>query len=300
LVQLAASVPSLSTLVTAIKAADLVQTLSGPGPFTVFAPNNGAFAALPSGVLDHLLKPENKKELVEVLTYHVAAGQVLSKDLKDHERIKTVQGADVTAFLAHGKVYINNAEVIAADNLATNGVAHIIEKVLLPPHLEQQYADNIVQLALATPDLSTLVTALKAGDLVSALEGPGPFTVFAPTNEAFAALPPGVLEKLLKPENKKELVEVLTYHVASGNVQSKDLKNHEQIKTLEGADVQIFINHQGVFVNYAQVIKADIEASNGVVHLINKVLLPPHLLAEMAAENLVDDLIQISFALGKL
>ena len=135
-------------------------------------------------------------------------------------------------------------------------------------------SQNIVELAVATPELSTLVTALKAGDLVETLSGSGPFTVFAPTNEAFNKLPSSTLNHLLKPENKGELVDILTYHVASGSVLSKDLRNGECIPTLQGGKVRVHVRDGHVNINYAKVVQADVEASNGVVHLIDSVLLP--------------------------
>merc|ERR1719183_2675987 len=133
---------------------------------------------------------------------------------------------------------------------------------------------NIVQLAEATPDLSTLVTAVSAGGLVKTLESPGPFTVFAPTNEAFAALPAGVVANLLKPENKAKLDDVLTYHVVSGSVHAKDLSDGQVIKTVEGKTLLATVNKTGVFINNAQVTTADVDASNGVVHIVDAVLLP--------------------------
>jgi len=138
-------------------------------------------------------------------------------------------------------------------------------------------SQNIVELAASTPDLSTLVTALKAGDLTGALSGTGPFTVFAPTNEAFAKLPADVLKQLLEPANIKKLQAVLEYHVIAGAaVYSKDLKEHQQVKTLEGESVTIVKKDGKVFVNMnAQVTTADVGASNGVVHIIDNVLLPP-------------------------
>lgn len=134
-------------------------------------------------------------------------------------------------------------------------------------------ANDIASVAIATPDLSTLVTALKAAGLVETLQGPGPFTVFAPTNDAFAALPEGVLDKLVKPENKDALTKVLTYHVLSGNVPSSDVKEGT-VTTLEGSDIKI-TTVDGVGVNDAKVVMADVKADNGVVHVIDAVLLPP-------------------------
>merc|ERR1711997_993099 len=132
IVELAQSVDDLSTLVAAVVAGDLVETLSSPGPFTVFAPTNAAFGALPAGTLDTLLKPENKDQLVDILTYHVVAGRALSSDLTDGQSIDTVEGKAVTVHIAEG-VKINDVNVVKPDVLATNGVVHVVDGVLLPP-----------------------------------------------------------------------------------------------------------------------------------------------------------------------
>jgi uncharacterized surface protein with fasciclin (FAS1) repeats len=134
IVELAVETESLSTLVTAVKAAGLVETLSGEGPFTVFAPTNEAFADLPEGTLATLLKPENKDQLVSVLTYHVVAASVMSTDLSDGQTAETVQGEEVTVDLSDGAM-INGAKVTAADIKASNGVVHVIDKVILPPSM---------------------------------------------------------------------------------------------------------------------------------------------------------------------
>ena len=135
--------------------------------------------------------------------------------------------------------------------------------------------DDIVDLAVGNENLSTLVAAVKAAGLVETLKGDGPFTVFAPTNEAFAALPEGTLESLLKPENKDQLVAILTYHVIAGEVKSTDLTNGQMAKTVEGDDVKVNISGKNVMINDANVVAADVAASNGVVHVIDKVILPP-------------------------
>jgi uncharacterized surface protein with fasciclin (FAS1) repeats len=133
IVDLAIQTEFLSTLVAAVKAGDLVDVLKGEGPFTVFAPTNDAFAKLPAGTVDTLLKPENKAKLVAVLTYHVVAGKVYAKDLSDGMTAKTVQGASVKISLKDGKAMVNNATVTTADIEATNGVVHVIDTVILPP-----------------------------------------------------------------------------------------------------------------------------------------------------------------------
>ena len=132
IVQLAQSVPDLSTLVTAVVAGKLVTTLESAGPFTVFAPTNEAFAKVPTATLAHLLDPANIGELDSVLTYHVLAGAVQSKDLKPFQFVKTVNGDSLSIFVDAGTVNVNNAKVTAADNEASNGVVHIIDEVLVP------------------------------------------------------------------------------------------------------------------------------------------------------------------------
>ena len=134
---------------------------------------------------------------------------------------------------------------------------------------------DIVGLAVANDDLSTLVAAVKAAGLVETLQSDGPFTVFAPTNAAFEALPDGTLESLLKPENKAKLVSILTYHVVGAKVMSGDLSNGQKAKTVEGETIKVTLNGSGVMINDAKVVAADVSASNGVVHVIDKVILPP-------------------------
>merc|ERR1719424_14168 len=263
----------LSTLVTALQAAGLVDTLAGSRAFTVFAPTNEAFAALPPAELKYLLN--NKTALTAVLEYHVASGKVLSSDLYNGEEIKTLEGENVTVTIIKTStgttVKIDDATVKTANVEASNGVVHIIDKVMIPPGFA---APTIPQLAAAA-NLTTLVAAVTAAKLGATLSGAGPFTVFAPTNEAFAALPPGVLTALLKPANIADLVKVLEYHVVSREVLSTDLKNGEQIKTLEGQEVNVTIAGSDVSINDAKVKEANVFAVNGVVHVIDAVLLPP-------------------------
>merc|ERR1712224_855573 len=180
IVQLAESVQDLSTLVAAVVAGDLADTLSSAGPFTVFAPTNEAFLALPAGTLGKLMKPENKKELVDILTYHVLPEAVLSADLKASQAVKTVEGKTLEVTKSGDRVRVGASfrdlkNVIKADNLASNGVVHIIDGVLLPPS-STKATKNIVQLAESVQDLSTLVAAVVAGDLADTLSSAGPFT----------------------------------------------------------------------------------------------------------------------------
>lgn len=140
---------------------------------------------------------------------------------------------------------------------------------------ETEVDADIVELAMSQDFLSTLVAAVKAGDLVETLKGDGPFTVFAPTNDAFAKLPAGTVENLLKPENKAQLVKILTYHVVPGKVMAADLKNGQMPKTVEGSSIKVTLMDGKAMINNATVTKADVEAENGVVHVIDTVIMPP-------------------------
>lgn len=163
-----------------------------------------------------------------------------------------------------------------------SGVCALLFALLLSTNVQAQ-DNNIVELAAQTDELSTLVTAVEAAGLVETLQSDGPFTVFAPTNAAFEALPEGVLEMLLKPENKDQLTAVLTYHVIGAEVMSGDLEDGMKAETVQGSEVTIDITYGNVMVDNAKVTMADINASNGVVHIINTVILPPSVKEALAA-----------------
>ncbi|HRQ23816.1 MAG TPA: fasciclin domain-containing protein [Anaerolineales bacterium] len=262
-----------TTLVTAVQAADLVDALKGEGPFTVFAPTDDAFAALPEGTVESLLLPENKQALTDILLYHVVSGKVMAEDVVGLESATTLLGKDITIKVDMGNVYINDAKVIITDIETSNGVIHVIDAVILPPADEAQ---TIVDIAVADERFSTLVTAVLAADLAETLSGEGPFTVFAPTNDAFAALPAGTVESLLLPENKQALTDILLYHVVAGKVMAADVVGLTSAPTVLGKDITITVRDGKVFLNdTVEVITTDIEASNGVIHVIDAVLLPP-------------------------
>ena len=164
-------------------------------------------------------------------------------------------------------------------------VVCVLALLLFEPAGVKAQDSDIVDLAVATDDLSTLVTAVKAADLVETLKSEGPFTVFAPTNAAFEALPDGVLDMLLKPENKDKLTAVLTYHVVPGKVMSGDLKDGMMAETVEGSKAKITIEKATVMVDGATVVKADIKATNGVVHVIDQVILPPSIEEALSSEK---------------
>lgn len=272
IVDIAVADGRFTTLVAAVQAADLVDTLSSDGPFTVFAPTDAAFAKLPAGTLDDLLKPENKQMLTDILLYHVVSGNVLAADVANLTEAQTVLGKNVAVKVDGGKVFINDAEVILTNIQASNGVIHVIDTVILPPAEEK--AMDIVDIAAADGRFTTLVAAVEAAGLAETLKGEGPFTVFAPTDEAFAKLPAGTVEDLLKPENKQQLTDILLYHVLPAKVMSAEVTDGLIADSALGTSVFFKLDMGNAFINEAQIVITDIEASNGVIHVIDTVLLP--------------------------
>ncbi|WP_422487003.1 fasciclin domain-containing protein [Gudongella sp. DL1XJH-153] len=292
IVDIAVESEDFSILVAALQQAELVGALQGEGPFTVFAPTDAAFAKL-LGELgieagDLLAHPQ----LAEVLLYHVVSGKVMSTDLSDGMMAPTLKGDNITVDLSDG-VKINSSNVVTADIEASNGVIHVIDTVLVPSDFvlsaEEEVEEapgTIVDIAVGSEDFSILVAALQQAELVGALQGEGPFTVFAPTNEAFAKLL-GQLgieagDLLAHPQ----LAEVLLYHVVSGKVMSTDLSDGMMAPTLKGDNITVDLEG-GVKINSSNVVTADIEASNGVIHVIDTVLVPSDfvLSAEAPAEE---------------
>ena len=260
-------------LETAVIEAGLVETLSGEGPFTIFAPTDSAFAALPEGLLDTLLL-DPTGELTNILLYHVLGAEVLSTDLSDGQMAMTLQGAEITVSIDSSGVMINNALVTVADLQADNGVVHVIDAVLVPPVDTMVVVDSsVVDIVVGSADHTILETAVIEAGLVETLSGEGPFTIFAPTDSAFAALPEGLLDTLLL-DPTGELTNILLYHVLGAEVLSTELSDGQTAMTLQGTDITVTIDSSGVFINDAMVTVADLMADNGVVHVIDAVLVP--------------------------
>ncbi len=257
-----------TTLEAAVIAADLAGTLSGDGPFTVFAPTDAAFEALPEGLLDALLA-EPDGFLTDILLYHVVGASALSTSLSDEQVIATLNGQNLTVSITSEGVFINGSKVIVADLAATNGVVHVVDAVMVPEEIPATVVDIVVNSEIHT----TLEAAVIAADLATTLSGDGPFTVFAPTDAAFEALPEGLLDALLAEPNGF-LTDILLYHVVSGNVLSSGLSNGQMVTTINGKTLEVTINDDGVFINGAKVVLADLVAKNGVVHVIDAVLVP--------------------------
>ncbi len=267
IVDIAVADGRFETLVAAVQAAGLVDTLQGEGPFTVFAPTDDAFSALPEGTVAGLL--DDIPALNDILLYHVVAGDVRAADVVALDSAVTVQGESVSISVDGDSVRINDSLVVIADIVASNGVIHVIDAVLLPP----EPVGSIVDIALADDRFETLVAALQAADLVGTLQGEGPFTVFAPTDDAFDALPEGTVEALL--EDIPTLTAILLYHVVAGDVRAADVVALESAVTVQGEPVSISVEGDNVRINDALVVITDIAASNGVIHVIDAVLLPP-------------------------
>ncbi|MGV7976534.1 MAG: fasciclin domain-containing protein [Anaerolineaceae bacterium] len=265
IVSIAVENGSFTTLAAALTAADLVETLQGEGPFTVFAPTDEAFAKLPEGTIEALLA--DIPTLKDILLYHVVDGRLFAADVLASENLDTLQGKKAAIEMMDGKAYIGGAQIVITDILASNGIIHVIDTVMLPPK-------DIVETAVADGRFTTLAAALGAADLIDTLKGEGPFTVFAPTDDAFAKLPAGTVEDLLKPENLETLRNILLYHVVSGKVLAADVVTLTSATTVLGQDLLIRVENGKVFINDAEVIITDIMTYNGVIHVIDTVLIP--------------------------
>jgi len=265
IVDTAAANPNFQGLVAAVQAAGLVETLKGEGPFTVFAPTDAAFKKLGRSTIEALLKEPQK--LAGILTYHVVAGKLYSGDVLKTTSVATVNGSDVVFALKKGQPYINNARITVTNILTTNGVIHVIDAVILPP------VGDIVDTVVANPKLKLLAAGVQAAGLVETLQGEGPFTVFAPVDSAFYKLDRAALEALKN--NPEELKKILFYHVVSGKVYAGDVVKLTEAETVLGEKVTISVKDGKVYVNDARVITTDIQTTNGVIHLIDTVLLPP-------------------------
>ncbi len=365
---------SFNVLTGLLRLTNLDEVLKG-GSYTVFAPTDTAFASLPPETFRALLKPENRQTLIEILKYHVVAGDMTSSSLKSGA-FKTVEGANVDVNVGSSGVSVGGATVTQPDIKASNGVIHVIDKVIVPSAIATTVTSmlgpnaltprsfseltssrsssttmssrstpmdtdsgsmtmspsstsmstgsgsmrmssgsssmstgsgstrmrmnsgstsmssgsgsssttmnsssttansNLVAVAASNNSFKILTAALKATGLDQKLASGGSYTIFAPTDEAFDALPEGVVEELLKPENRDTLIKLLTYHVVQGEKSSSTLQSGAT-ETLEGASVQVNVSSSGVMVNDAKVVQPDIQASNGVIHVIDKVILPP-------------------------
>ena len=267
---------NFNVLAAAATQAGLIETLQGDGPFTVFAPTDAAFVQLLTDLGLEGLGDISNSDLVEILTYHVVAAEVFSADVTDGN-VTTANGADITLSTADG-ITVNGVSVITPFDLdASNGVVHAIEEVLIPEGFELSPTKDIVETAVAS-GYSSLAAALTRADLISALEADGPFTVFAPTDDAFTALLNTIGQESIEDVPVDVLTEILKYHVVSGSVPSSAV-SAGNVATLQGDEITL-ATEGGITVNGAKVISPfDVESTNGIIHTIDAVLVPEDILA---------------------
>ena len=253
-----------NSLVAALQHANLVATLGGPGPFTVFAPTDQAFTD--AGInLNDFDTPEENQTLTEILLHHVVSASVPSADVKDGMMATTVNGDKIKFTVSNGAVSVGAAQVTTPDVLSSNGIIHVIDKVLMPPV-------DIPATAQTTGIHNSLVAAVIQADLLPTLQGPGPFTVFAPTDQAFTDA--GIdLASLDTPEGKQQLSDILLYHVVSAEVPAKNVSDCMLADAANGQPLSFTVG-DGVMVNDANVTLTDVITSNGLIHVIDKVLMP--------------------------
>jgi uncharacterized surface protein with fasciclin (FAS1) repeats len=284
IVETAVSDGRFTTLVAALQAAELDDDLSGPGPLTVFAPTDDAFNLLPDGTVDFLLAPANQATLIDILLYHVIDGEVFASDaiVLDGTSAEMLNALNLRIDVVNDDLILSlngnrEAMVTVTDIECTNGVIHVIDAVLDPGDA----VDDIVDTAVANGNFSTLVAALQAAELDDDLTGSGPFTVFAPTDDAFNRLPAGTVDFLLEPANQATLIDVLLYHVYDGSVLSPAAitLDGQSVTMLNDGTMSIDLVGGELELNVggnrpATVTITDVLCSNGVIHVIDAVLDP--------------------------
>lgn len=269
-----------SILVAAASKANLVGAILDAEALTIFAPNNAAFNA--AGIDESNIGQFSSEVLADIVAYHAVAGKALSTALNAGDELATLQGESLfVSITSDPKVYLNGTyNVVAADIEAGTGAIHVIDAVMMPP------TQNVVEIALAAngadpAEFTSLVAALLRADsegnagLVNALSSAeGKFTVFAPTDAAFAQLLTDLQMASLNDIPIATLISVLQYHVLDSRVYSTDITNGASARSLQGGDLSVTINDDGVFLDESKVVSANINGTNGVIHVIDKVLLP--------------------------
>ncbi|MEM9527614.1 MAG: fasciclin domain-containing protein [Bacteroidota bacterium] len=320
LVEIAAGNENFTTLVAAVKAAGLVETLAGDGPFTVFAPTDEAFNNLPDGLVAALVKPENKATLQKILTYHVVPAKLMASDVvsgissnNGMLSATTAAGGKFSVMQDMGKVKIKDAQgnvatVTATDIAGSNGVIHVIDRVILPAGVDpaallkapmmaeahskashsmssEPMGPSIAAVASGNDNFKTLVTALGAANLVETFDSPGEYTVFAPTDDAFGKLPEGTVNTLAT-QQKEQLKGILAYHVVPAKITAAKLlkaiegaNNYYMMQTLSGETLVATVKDGNVQLidgngNRSTIVLTDVEASNGIIHAIDTVIMP--------------------------
>ncbi len=294
------SVDSLSLFAGAIDAVGMELAFANAGPLTVFAPGNAAFEGVAPEVMDELLA--DPARLAEILQYHIVVDSVDATQLAQLDSVQTAAGQPITVTIdLNGRLMVNEALIVYADIPAANGVIHVINQILTPSTtnlalpvvnpdlialrdrpaddtLEQlkradTSAQTIVEIVKSISGLTTMGTAIDAAGLNDPLQGDGPFTLFVATDPAFRELPDEALEALLN--DTEALTALLQYHLVTGVVTSADMEELPTLVNAAGAELSVRVQTNGrIFINGAPVYQADIEAANGIIHVIGGVLLP--------------------------
>jgi len=278
IVQTAVAAGSFNTLVAALQATGLDQTLMGEGPFTVFAPTDDAFSKLGDDTINAL--PADPDTLSDILLYHVLASQAVDAATAISlagQSVETANGDNVALSLDSGNLFINDSQVTSTDIVTSNGIIHVIDTVLLPPSMDDvAMAGNIVDVAREN-GFNTLIAALEAADLVSTLEDSSKhFTVFAPTDAAFAALGSSALDHLIA--DKPRLKNTLLFHVLADTVVDSSAVASllgQSVHAANGGALTFSADNGDVFVEHSKLVLTDVQASNGIIHVIDAVLIPP-------------------------
>lgn len=267
IVDVATDLSKLSTFVTSLHTAELEATLKSTGPFTVFAPINMAFEALPTGTVNALLTSNNRESLQALLRYHVVPGRYTNDQLTDGLQLITLTGASLTVRVAaNGLITVGGAAVIDADVDASNGVIHTVGRVLTQ-------GLDIVQLAAVMPDLSTWSNATKTAGLSTTLSAEGSMlTVFAPNNASFAAVGAAV------PTEAAELAQLLQLHLVNARISTNMMPDTQTLTSLLGPSLTVSVNGSAIQLtgptNTVNITVTDLMARNGIIHVIDAVLLP--------------------------
>ncbi|EJK76797.1 hypothetical protein THAOC_01422, partial [Thalassiosira oceanica] len=264
--------------ITAIEAASLEIVLDNPGTFTVFAPDNSAFADVSSDLLNKLLNPVWKPQLQDLLLYHTLGTEVYSSDLVDDSKAPTLNFQEDEITINTDPARVNEVSIIGAGALpadikASNGVVHPVSSVLVPPSV----TNTIAALVAGADEFTALLAALSAAGLGTALDGTGPFTVFAPTDEAFGKLPQETVQYLRDPANSDQLMNLLLYHVVPATNAVSFTLQDGPLETLSGSELTVQTDSSGITINDARVVDPDVIASNGIIHVIDQVLIPDDL-----------------------
>lgn len=255
----------LTTLTTAVTAANLTSTLKSPGPFTVFAPTNAAFSALPAGTLDSLLLPANQGTLQSVLKYHVVAGSLSSTQVLANASsgLTSVEGPTLVVDQVAGSVYINQAKVVTANIAASNGTVHVIDQVLTPP-------TDIVATLQARGNFTQLINAVGATGLTATVNAPGQKTLLAPTDAAFAAI-----STVVAGLTTEQIANILAYHLITGSsIKASAALAAGTATTAQGQSVTFSAAGGIARVNGVTISVINIPATNGIIHVIDEVLIP--------------------------